>query len=305
MGGARAGSNAAHRVAHAPAHTPRRVPTAWRRAAWPRHCLAALQLFKHLLRKANRVDLYTITEAIWAAGRLEYPLSEGDLKARPPMLLGLGAPGAPQAEQQMLWSRASFARLTGAAAHILIAHPACCDDHSLHSSARKQGRRASEPARPPGPRCSPALQRLLRCAEQRLEENHGVQVQALLYGLRVLGCSAGKGECAAAPVRRGVLNAGRPWPCLARGVLTWVPHGYSCTRAGSVIGVAAWPCCSCAHSLRDSSAVAAARFSLCFWQAPPRPGRATFLCVHALGGLTLRRAVRSQGCAMSACDPGE
>lgn len=72
-------------------------------------------LFKHLLRKANRVDLYTIAEAIWAAGRLEYPLSEDDLK------------------------------------------------------------------------------RLLRCAEQRLEENHGVQVQALLYGLRVLGCRAGKG----------------------------------------------------------------------------------------------------------------
>lgn len=73
------------------------------------------KLFEQLLRKARSIDLYALTEAIWAAGRLEYPLSEPD------------------------------------------------------------------------------LQRLLRCAEKRLGENHGVQVQALLYGLRTLGCRAGKG----------------------------------------------------------------------------------------------------------------
>ncbi|KAL4433785.1 hypothetical protein ABPG75_000226 [Micractinium tetrahymenae] len=72
-------------------------------------------LFEQLLRKARRVDLYALTEAVWAAGRLKYPLSEADLR------------------------------------------------------------------------------RLLRNVEARLGENHGVQFQALLYGLDSLGCRAGQG----------------------------------------------------------------------------------------------------------------
>lgn len=59
-----------------------------RNAARPCPPPPALQLFEQLLRKARSIDLYALTEAIWAAGRLEYPLSEPDLQASARLLPG-------------------------------------------------------------------------------------------------------------------------------------------------------------------------------------------------------------------------